>query len=50
MEPPFYADLNNACRSLDQDKLNTLGPFARAIYRVLFLGDISDKKREDALK
>ena len=35
MEPPFYADLNNACRTLDPSKLNTLGPFANAIWGCL---------------
>ena len=35
MEPPVYADLNNACRNLDPEKLQTLGPFAMAIWRVL---------------
>jgi len=48
MEPPFYADLNNACRTLDRSKLETLGPFARAICVVLLNGHISDKKRNDA--
>jgi len=32
MEPPFYADVNNASRDLDPQKLKTLGPFAMAIY------------------
>ena len=50
MEPPFYSDLNNACRTLDPAKLKTLGPFARAIYEVLLVGYISDKKRDDALE
>lgn len=50
MEPPFYADLNNACRNLDQVKLNTLGPFAKAIFNVLLFGNDSDRKREDALE
>jgi len=35
MEPPFYSELNNACRTLDTSKLKTLGPFARAIFAVL---------------
>jgi len=38
MEPPFYQDLNNACRTLDPTKLETLGPFASAIYWVLYCG------------
>jgi len=32
MEPPTYNDLNSACRTLDPTKLQTLGPFAMAIY------------------
>ena len=50
MEPPFYADLNNACRTLDKTKLHTLGPFARAIFQVLLGGNISDEKRNDAIE
>jgi len=50
MEPPFYQDLNKACRTLDPAKLETLGPFARAIFEVLYNGDESDVKRDDALE
>jgi len=50
MEPPFYSDLNNASRNLDPAKLKTLGPFAMAIFEVLFRGSLSDKKRDDALE
>ncbi len=50
MEPPIYEDLNKACRTLDPAKLETLGPFARAIFIVLINGDISDTKRDDALE
>jgi len=50
MEPPFYADVNNASRTMDITKLKTLGPFARAIYLMLMFGDRSDKKREDVLE
>ena len=50
MEPPFYKDLNNASRQLDQTKLKTLGPFAMAIFRVLEGGDVSDRKRDDGLE
>ena len=50
MEPPFYAALNKAMRDLDMDKLKTLGPFAKAIYRVLLAGHSSDKGRDDALE
>jgi len=50
MEPPFYADVNNASRELDKSKLKTLGPFAMAICKVLANGVNSDKKREDAIE
>ncbi len=35
MEPPFYADVNNASRTMEITKLKTLGPFARAIFVML---------------
>lgn len=47
-EPPFYADLNNASRVMDEIKLKTLGPFARALYGALVT--YSDQHREDALE
>ena len=50
MEPPFYKDLNNACRVLDDQKLKTLGPFAAAIFNVLANGSSSDAKRDDGLE
>ena len=50
MEPPFYADLNKACRDLDHQKLKTLGPFAKAIFGVLKCGSISDENRVDAIE
>ena len=50
MEPPFYADVNNASRTMDITKLKTLGPFAMAIFKMLAYGDDSDKKREDVLE
>ena len=43
MEPPFYADVNNASRTMDITKLKTLGPFAMAIFNMLYWGDDSDK-------
>jgi len=49
MEPPFYADLNNACRNLDLTQIKTLGPFAKAIFSVLKFGLTSDDKRIDAI-
>ena len=38
MEPPFYADLNHASKTLDENKLTTLGLFSKAIYGVLGMG------------
>ena len=38
MEPPFYFELNQACRTLDHSQLNTLGPYAAAIGMLLGYG------------
>ena len=38
MEPPFYAELNGASRTLNKEYLKTLGPYARAMYLVLTNG------------
>ena len=35
IEPSFYADLNEACIKMDDEKVEMLGPFARAIYLIL---------------
>ena len=43
LEPPFYADLNMACRTLDRSKLKQLGPFARCIYQILVMRVESNK-------
>jgi len=45
MEPPFYADLNNASRILDSTKIKSLGPFSRALWGILASGDKLDNKR-----
>lgn len=50
MEPPFYNDLNNACRYLDVELLETIGPFAMSIFKVLGNGDESDRKRDDGIE
>jgi len=50
IEPPFYAELNKAARTKDTSKLETLGPYARAIHVVLINGEISERKRADKLK
>ena len=50
IEPPFYADISNACRDLDLSKLPSLGPFVQALNGVLVNGQVSDEKRDDALR
>jgi len=50
MEPPFYADLNNTCRNKDLSKLKTLGPFAMAIFKVLYSSGYSNLIRDDAIE
>jgi len=50
MEPCFYADVMHAAMKMDQAKLKTLGPFARAIYGVLVCGLHSEKKRNNAIE
>ena len=48
IEPPFYAELNSACRLLDKSKLQTLGPFARALFEILNCG-LTESLRPDTL-
>jgi len=50
IEPPFYAELKKASVLMNRKFLKTLGPFARAIFQILYNGPVSDKKRDDALK
>lgn len=50
MEPPFYADLSGACRNMDPSKLKTLGPFAMAIFKVIYGGNYSNKRRDDDIE
>jgi len=45
MEPPFYAELNAASRKMDQSQLQSLGPFAKALYGILTLGSYSNQLR-----
>jgi len=47
MEPPFYAELNRAIKSVDSSKLNTMGPFARAIHEILIHANYTEGKRAD---
>lgn len=50
MEPPFYAELNSACRTLSEEYMETLGPYARAMYLVLYNGLYSEAQRDDQLR
>ena len=49
IEPPLYGDLNKACRNMDHQKLETLGPYARVLYEVLFNGKVQDEIGDDAV-
>lgn len=35
IEPSFFADVNEACISMDNEFIEMLGPFARAIHLIL---------------
>jgi len=47
MEPPFYHDLNLACKTVDPTKMKHLGPMAKALFTLL--GGGMDKYRADAV-
>ena len=47
IEPPFYYDLCMASKSMDESKLDNLGPFSRAFYELLAFTDEIEQKRED---
>ncbi len=50
LEPPIYYYLNQACRTMDKSKLDTLGPYARVLLTML-AGDIHcDRKRVDKMR
>ena len=50
LEPPIYYYLNQACRTMDKSKLDTLGPFARVLFRMLRCGRGCDGKRVDKMR
>ena len=50
LEPPIYYYLNQACRTMDKSKLDTLGPYARVLFRMLAGGTICDGKRVDKMR
>jgi len=35
IEPPFYAELNKACREMNRELLETLGPISYALFLVV---------------
>ena len=50
IEPSFYDDLNKASKSMDEEKVKTLGPFAMALYAILQKGWKTEAKRANSLK
>ncbi len=50
LEPPIYYYLNQACRTMDKSKLDTLGPYARVLYSMLVAGNMCDGKRDDRMR
>ena len=47
IEPPFYSELNEACRTLDKKKLRKFGPLARCLYQIHITK--LDFKRRDSM-
>ena len=50
LEPPIYYYLNQAMRKMDTTKLDTLGPYARVMFGMLWLGTDCDEKRVDNMR
>ena len=50
LEPPIYYYLNQACRTMDKSKLDTLGPYARVLFYMLGMGRACDGKRDDKMR
>ena len=50
LEPPIYYYLNQACRTMDKSKLDTLGPYARVLFEMLWLGANCDEERVDKMR
>lgn len=46
IEPPIYGDLNKACRKMDPEMMEDLGPYAIALYRILFA---CEPRRDDRM-
>lgn len=47
VEPPFYAAINEASRTMDMDLIKMLGPFAKALYLIF---EYVEFLREDRLE
>lgn len=41
IEPAFYADLHRICRDMEQEHLDTLGPFALSLYWIVKLAEMN---------
>ncbi len=50
LEPPIYYYLNQACRTMDKSKLDTLGPYARVLFEMLEEGRECDRERDDKMR
>jgi len=50
LEPPIYYYLNQACRTMDKSKLDTLGPYAAVLFRMLEWGVVCDEERVDTMR
>ena len=50
LEPPIYYYLNQACRTMDKSKLDTLGPYALVLYKMLYCGRECDGGRVDKMR
>ena len=50
LEPPIYYYLNQACRTMDKSKLDTLGPYAVVLWRMLLRGRSCDSERDDKMR
>jgi len=50
LEPPIYYYLNQACRTMDKSKLDTLGPYAAVLFEMLYWGRECDRKRVDKMR
>lgn len=45
IEPPLYAAINEACRTIDNKYLRSLGPFAAALFAILVNAEGNKKNK-----